>query len=195
MSGSRQHCMFQKWRKEKRLSPLTLRGSRRSNGESSSASSGPMASTSSHARSTASSHWSRPTARETPIDFFMRRRSETPDAPSFCGFYWHSTRLTRAGTDFIFNMCQEKFQARAVGGKINWDDCKEILFDLKRCMDEKYRKMMWHYSQGGICSSCLYWDEQYRNRDQPAPVPEVTDVEMLEAAQEVEAMEVDGANQ
>lgn len=126
----------------------------------------------------------------------MRLRDENPDGPSFCGFYWHSSRLTRAGTDYIFGDCQQKFQACAKDGLINWNNAREILFMYKRTMDEKYRKMMWHFSQGDECNNCKFWDEMYKNKDKPrlTPIPEISDVEMLDAADEVEAMEVDGAN-
>lgn len=81
-------------------------------------------------------------------------------------------------------------------GRINWDDARELLFLYKRCMDEKYRKMMWHFSQGDPCISCRFWDEKYKNKDEPVshPLPEITDEEMIEAADSVEAMEVDGTN-
>nr|AOX47656.1 NS1 [Rhinolophus sinicus bocaparvovirus] len=147
---------------------------------------------------TASSRSRTLTQKETPLDVFMRYRSEHPDAPALCGFYWHSTRLTRAGTDMIFNKLQGDFQAQATGGMINWDQCKELLFSIKKDLDQRYRNMLWHFSQGGACERCQYWDNVYQAHQAKVQlerelnvVSELTDQEMLEA---VEDMEVDGAN-
>lgn len=116
-----------------------------------------------------------------------------------CGFHWHATRMTRVGTDHIFNLSQSKFQTIATGGKIDWDNCKELLFDLKKYLDHKYRNMMYHFCLGGVCERCIYWDEVYtkhqlresnKNAHVVAPL-DVTDEEMLSA---VESMEVDGTD-
>lgn len=131
----------------------------------------------------------------------MEHRSKHPEAPALCGFYWHSTRMTRVGTDLIYNQLQSDFQSLAEGGKVDWTNCKEMLFKLKKEIDQKYRNMMWHFSQGGACERCKYWDDMYRayqaqvetDSQAPSVVPstEISDVEMLSA---VESMEVDGAN-
>lgn len=58
--------------------------------------------------------------------------------------------------------------------------------------------MLWHFSQGGACERCQYWDNVYQAHQAKVHlekelnvIPELTDQEMLEA---VEEMEVDGAN-
>lgn len=100
----------------------------------------------------------------------------------------------------IFNKCQSDFQAVATGGMIDWNKCKELLFGLKKEMDQKYRNMMWHFSQGEPCERCKFWDNVYKAEQARVQlescinddvIPEITDQEMLEVAEE---MEVDGAN-
>lgn len=103
---------------------------------------------------------------------------------SYCGFYWHSTRLARKGTDLIFNLCKQEFQKRMNDNKVEWGDVREILFMLKKEMDQGYRNMLWHfrYTQ---CEKCTYWDDVYSkhlaNVKSECP-QELTDQEMLEAA-------------
>lgn len=86
----------------------------------------------------------------------------------------------------------------AIGGTIDWNQCKELLFMFKKETDQKYRNMMWHFSQGGKCERCEYWDKTYVmeramvETDHAVPVvPEITDEEMLSA---VSSMEVDGTD-
>lgn len=129
----------------------------------------------------------------------MEHRAHNPGAPALCGFHWHATRLARVGTDFIFNVSQKDFQSKAVGGKCDWNECREMLFKLKKEIDQKYRNIMYHFSQGEKCDRCEYWDSMYKahqaqveiDNAMPSVSTEVSDVEMLELA---ESMEVDGAH-
>lgn len=75
---------------------------------------------------------------------------------------------------------------------ITWQQCREILFKFKQEIDQKYRNMLWHFSQGGDCPRCTLWDDLYRKdraHVNTSPQEEVTDEELLEAA-----MEVDGTH-
>lgn len=127
------------------------------------------------------------------MDIFNGHKKETGTDIPFCGFYWHSTRLARAGTDFIFNESKPRFQLNCTNNMVPWEFVREELFQLKKTLDQKYRNMLWHFAMGDKCTKCLYWDNVYQqtlaNVDtKPEPEPEVTDQEMLELA-----MEIDGA--
>lgn len=127
----------------------------------------------------------------------MKHRAEHPEVGDFCGFYWHSTRLARKGTDYIYNEAKPGFQGRATDNKITWDDCKELLFNFKKTMDQHYRNMLWHFRRGGECQKCTYWDDVYLQhlakvqQDQTDDSLDISDAEMLSA---VEDMEANGAN-
>nr|ASC49379.1 NP1 [Dromedary camel bocaparvovirus 2] len=136
----------------------------------------------------------RPHLAKTPYAFFnehrAKRRADEKDAeivPSNCGFHWHATRLTSKGTNFIFNDCKQEFQSRARDGKIEWNDCKEILFSLKRELDRGYRNMMWHFKNKRDCFPCEYWDTVYRDHLEEMTAiknGEPSDSEILEAVSE-----------
>ncbi len=40
--------------------------------------------------------------RTNPYTVFSQHRASNPEAPGWCGFYWHSTRIARDGTNSIF---------------------------------------------------------------------------------------------
>lgn len=123
----------------------------------------------------------------------MKHRAENPGVTDFCGFYWHSTRLARKGTDWIYNEGQRQFQTVSKNNVIGWGDCKEILFKFKKDMDQHYRNMFWHFTHCKDCGKCEYWDNVYLQHLARVNTPTdlVTDAEMLSA---VEEMEVDGAH-
>lgn len=100
--------------------------------------------------------------------------------------------MARKGTEYIYNHSQMSFQKIAKNNVIEWDQCKELLFDFKKMIDQCYRNMMWHFSHGEGCMKCKYWDEVYSKHLARVNVPtELTDQEMLDAVTE---MEVDGSN-
>lgn len=75
---------------------------------------------------------------------------------------------------------------------VKWDDVREMLFDFKKHIDQKYRNMMYHFSRGGNCSKCEYWDNMYLQhlaQVETTPTSEVTDQEMLDMAEQL-----DGSN-
>lgn len=124
----------------------------------------------------------------------MKHRAANPGVADFCGYYWHSTRLARKGTDYIFNDGQQAFQKVAKDGKIGWAEHRELMFTYKKTMDQLYRNMMWHFTHAHDCNKCEYWDNVYTMHLAKATVPtvtELTDAEMLEA---VDAMDVNGSN-
>ncbi|QDS02906.1 NP1 [Bocaparvovirus primate3] len=128
-----------------------------------------------------------------PYTVFSRHRAANPDAPGWCGFYWHSTRIARDGTNEIFNRCKQQFQELQVDNKLDWDGVKEILFANKKIMDQKYRNMFWHFRNMPDCNRCDYWDDVYRMHlaKVSSQVPDVSDEEMLAAA---EVMDSDASN-
>ncbi|AEM37594.1 NP [California sea lion bocavirus 1] len=135
------------------------------------------------------------TAKTTPLDVFNRHRAETKTGLPLCGFYYHSTRLARRGTDMIFNITKPKFQEKAVDNKVTWDVVRELLFDFKKSMDQSYRNMLWHMARGGKCDKCEYWDQVYMQHLANVTSPDVhmqdvSDEDMVSAA-----MEVDGTHE
>lgn len=88
---------------------------------------------------------------------------------------------------------QQEFQKVAKDNKVGWMDCREILFEFKKTLDQWYRNMFWHLRFSHDCEKCNYWDTVYAQH--MAKVNdvsnEITDEEMLEA---VDDMEVDGSN-
>lgn len=113
-----------------------------------------------------------------------------------CGFYYHSTRLARVGTDWIFNEGKPIFQSHAINNLITWDVAREMLFSFKKFIDQKYRNIMYHGMRSENCDKCNYWDNVYlehlANVESACntSIQDVTDEEMLEAA-----MEIDGTNE
>ena len=86
------------------------------------------------------------------------------------------------------------FQKRWKDNKCEWKDVREILFGLKKVLDQGYRNMMYHFRHTQ-CEKCNYWDEVYKmhlaNVSPSETEPqELTDEEILAAA-----MEVDGAHE
>jgi len=92
----------------------------------------------------------------------------------------------------IFNGCKQKFQEFQNDGQINWENTKEILFFLKKEMDQKYRNMMWHF-KNTQCNKCEYWDNvftRFTANISESSQDEPTDEECLKAA-----MDVDGSSE
>ncbi|AGL09953.1 hypothetical protein [Bat bocavirus XM30] len=132
------------------------------------------------------------TTKMTPWAVFSEHRAKTGAGIGYCGFYYHSTRLARAGTDWIFNKGKPLFQSKCTNNVCEWSDVREILFDFKKWIDQSYRNMMWHFKHGQPCARCAYWDDVYGQHlanVKPVPIQDISDEDMLEAA-----MEVDGAN-
>lgn len=108
----------------------------------------------------------------------------------FCGFYWHSTRIAKKGTDYIFSEGKQSFQKRAKENKVEWNDVREILFEMKKSVDQMYRNMLWHFRHSD-CERCKYWDEMYATHLAKVKLldsQELSDAEMMQAA-----MEIDGS--
>nr|AXF54186.1 NP1 [Porcine bocavirus] len=129
-----------------------------------------------------------------PYEVFSQHMAKFKPDKSYCGFYWHSCRLARKGTDYIFTEGMRDFQKRCKDNKCEWKDVREILFGLKKVLDQGYRNMMYHFRHTQ-CEKCNYWDEVYKmhlaNVSPSETEPqELTDEEMLAAA-----MEVDGAHE
>nr|AJE63438.1 NP1 [Human bocavirus]AJE63442.1 NP1 [Human bocavirus] len=132
--------------------------------------------------------------RTNPYTVFSQHRANHSNAPGWCGFYWHSTRLARNGTNSIFNEMKQKFQELQIDGKINWDTTRELLFTQKKTLDQSYRNMLYHFRHSPDCSRCEYWDDVYRKHlanVSSQESEEVTDEEMLSA---VESMETNASN-
>lgn len=132
--------------------------------------------------------------RTNPYTVFSQHRANHPDAPGWCGFYWHSTRLARDGTNCIFNEMKQEFQELQINGKITWDNVRELLFSQKKKLDQKYRNMLYHFRHNADCPRCDYWDDVYRKHlahVSSQESEEVTDEEMLSA---VESMETNASN-
>lgn len=128
-----------------------------------------------------------------PYHIFSKHNATHNPGLAYCGFHWHSTRLARAGTDMIFNHCKQKFQEFQKDNKIGWEETKEILFQMKKEMDQKYRNMMWHFSKTN-CEKCKYWDRVFTEHTANVSIStqdgEPTDEECIKAA-----MEVDGSSE
>nr|AKP16715.1 NP1 [Human bocavirus] len=133
--------------------------------------------------------------RTNPYTVFSQHRASNPEAPGWCGFYWHSTRIARDGTNSIFNEMKQQFQQLQIDNKIGWDNTRELLFNQKKTLDQKYRNIFWHFRNNSDCERCNYWDDVYRrhlaNVSSQTEADEITDEEMLSAA---ESMEADASN-
>lgn len=83
------------------------------------------------------------------------------------------------------------FQSRAHDNKIGWDDAREMLFQLKKTLDQWNRNMLWHFNKSQ-CEKCTYWNDVYEKHiaNVNDSSQEITDDEILQAA-----MEVDGSNE
>nr|AGS15086.1 NP1 [Porcine bocavirus] len=129
--------------------------------------------------------------RQNPATVFSEHKKREGIDINFCGFYYHSTRVAGRGTQWIFDVGKREFQSVARQNCITWDQCRELLFTYKRCLDHMYRSMMWHF-RFTPCDKCDYWDDFYRQHlagvqpvetISPSPLPELSDVEMLEAVE------------
>lgn len=110
----------------------------------------------------------------------------------YCGYYWHSTRLARRGTETIFGLMKQKFQEKAKDNQLGWEEVKELLFFFKKEQDQGYRNMMWHFLNTE-CEKCTFWDGVYRTTTANVTpnddsFQEVSDEDCLKAA-----MEADGS--
>lgn len=143
--------------------------------------------------SAAGNPWkSRKTAkpRANPAQVFAEHRKREGIQFDFCGFYYHSTRIASKGTRYIFDMAKKDFQSVAKQNCVTWDQHRELLFTFKRCLDNMYRSMMYHF-RFTECQKCGYWDDFYRQHlanvtpieTVPPSSLEVSDVEMLEAVE------------
>nr|AHK26982.1 NP1 [Porcine bocavirus 3] len=143
--------------------------------------------------SAAGNPWkSRKTAkpRANPAQVFAEHRKREGIQFDFCGFYYHSTRIASKGTRYIFDMAKKDFQSVAKQNCVTWDQHRELLFTFKRCLDNMYRSMMYHF-RFTPCQKCEYWDDFYRQHlanvtpieTVPPSSIEVSDVEMLEAVE------------
>nr|AJC01336.1 non-structural protein [Human bocavirus] len=134
-------------------------------------------------------------SRTNPYTVFSQHKASHPDAPGWCGFYWHSTRIARNGTNAIFNEMKQQFQQLQLDNKIGWDNARELLFSQKKSLDQQYRNMFWHFRNASDCERCNYWDNVYRMHlahvSSQTESEEITDEEMLSAA---ESMETDASN-
>ncbi|AEM37607.1 NP [California sea lion bocavirus 3] len=134
-------------------------------------------------------------SKTTPMEVFNRHKAETGINLSMCGFYWHSTRLARAGTDWIFNEGKPLFQSKCTNNLVSWDIVREMLFQFKKTMDQKYRNILYHGMRGADCDKCKYWDNVYLEHlanieTNDVVMQDISDEEMLSAA-----MEVDGTHE
>ncbi|QKV09258.1 NP1 [Squirrel bocaparvovirus] len=165
------------------------RDSHHQNGENSSGSS-PNTWMKTQQFSTASRTSQRKKSKTTPYEVFARHMAEHKPDLGYCGFYWHSTRLARKGTDYIFTESKQEFQKRAKDNKINWEDAREMLFMYKKTFDQLYRNMLYHF-RNTKCTRCDYWDDVYLKHlahvnSSDSQNKELTDQEMLEAAMEID---------
>nr|QBA84453.1 MAG: NP1 [Porcine bocavirus 3] len=128
--------------------------------------------------------------RANPAQVFAEHRKREGINLDFCGFYYHSTRIAGKGTRYIFDMAKKDFQSVARNNCVTWDQHRELLFTYKRCLDNMYRSMMYHF-RFTECHKCDYWDDFYRQHLAGVTPPEtvapssvgVSDVEMLEAVE------------
>lgn len=128
--------------------------------------------------------------RANPAQVFAEHRKREGIQFDFCGFYYHSTRIASKGTRYIFDMAKKDFQSVAKQNCVTWDQHRELLFTFKRCLDNMYRSMMYHF-RFTDCQKCGYWDDFYRQHlanvtpieTVPPSSIEVSDVEMLEAVE------------
>nr|QBA84394.1 MAG: NP1 [Porcine bocavirus 3] len=135
-----------------------------------------------------SSKMAKPSAN--PAQVFAEHRKREGIEFDFCGFYYHSTRIAGKGTRYIFDMAKKDFQSVAKQNCVTWDQHRELLFTFKRCLDNMYRSMMYHF-RFTECQKCGYWDDFYRQHlanvtpieTVPPSSIEVSDVEMLEAVE------------
>lgn len=122
------------------------------------------------------------------VDTFVKYKAKHNVDKSFCGFYWHSWRLAKKGTDRIFDEMKAEYQSRCTDGKIEWVDAREMLFKFKKAVDKDYRSMLWHF-RFTDCEKCDFWDEMYKKHMANVhhePPQELTDEELLAAVQESE---------
>nr|AHK26997.1 NP1 [Porcine bocavirus 3] len=155
----------------------------------------PRGSSSQSSGSLAGNRWksSKMAKKQNPATVFMEHKKREGLDMDLCGFYYHSTRIAGKGTRWIFDVGKKEFQSVARQNCITWDQCRELLFTYKRCLDTMYRSMMYHF-RFTDCQKCLYWDDFYRQHlagvtppetVAPSSVGELSDVEMLEAVEQM----------
>nr|AKH60195.1 NP1 [Porcine bocavirus] len=153
----------------------------------------PRGSSSQNSGSLAGNRWksSKMAKKQNPATVFMEHKKREGLDMDLCGFYYHSTRIAGKGTRWIFDVGKKEFQSVARQNCITWDQCRELLFTYKRCLDTMYRSMMYHF-RFTECQKCLYWDDFYRQHlagvtppetVAPSSIGELSDVEMLEAGE------------
>nr|QBA84373.1 MAG: NP1 [Porcine bocavirus 3] len=128
--------------------------------------------------------------KQNPATVFMEHKKREGLDMDLCGFYYHSTRIAGKGTRWIFDVGKKEFQSVARQNCITWDQCRELLFTYKRCLDNMYRSMMYHF-RFTECHKCHYWDDFYRQHlAGVSPIETIppsslgdSDVEMLEAVE------------
>nr|QTZ97563.1 NP1 [Porcine bocavirus] len=128
--------------------------------------------------------------RANPAQVFAEHRKREGIQFDFCGFYYHSTRIASKGTRYIFDMAKKDFHSVAEPNCVTCNQHRELLFTFKRCLDNMYRSMMYHF-RFTECQKCGYWDDFYRQHlanvtpieTVPPSSIEVSDVEMLEAVE------------
>lgn len=131
-----------------------------------------------------------------PYNVFSQHAAREGVDKNYCGYFLHSRRLANKGTGRIYNECKHRFQERATNGTIDWNQCKEILFQFKKEQDLDARNMMYHF-KFTACNKCNYWDEVYqqycahvRSQGDIEEENEPSDEDCIRAA-----MEVDGTSQ
>ncbi|ATV81495.1 NP1 [Rhinolophus sinicus bocaparvovirus 2] len=151
----------------------------------------PRGSSSQSSGSPAGSRWksSKMAKKQNPAQVFAEHKKREGLDVDFCGFYYHSTRIAGKGTRWIFDVGKKEFQSVARQNCITWDQCRELLFTYKRCLDTMYRSIMYHF-KFTPCQKCPFWDDVYRQHlanvtpiESVPPVGELSDVEMLEAVE------------
>lgn len=128
-----------------------------------------------------------------PYKIFSAHEAKHQTGKGFCGYYLHSRRLAKFGTDYIYDQGKKDFQSKCSENKINWEQCKEIMFSFKKTLDQKYRNMLWHMRERG-CEKCEYWDNVYKKHtahvECSSDSQDITDEEMLSVC-----ADMDGADQ
>nr|AGS15062.1 NP1 [Porcine bocavirus] len=129
-----------------------------------------------------------------PYEVFSQHMAKYKPEKSYCGFYWHSCRLARKGTDYIFTEGQRDFQKRCKDNKCEWKDVREILFGLKKVLDQGYRNMLCNCCHTQ-CDKCQYWDKVYNIHMGNVYHCETDPQEMTEKDIIQATMEVDGTHE
>ena len=138
---------------------------------------------------------SKTVTKETVLDFYLEHKAKHPNCPSFCGFFWHKSRLRRVGTDLIYGEMQTEFQKLCTNNKVSWEECKNLMFHYKHVLDQKYCNMMYHH-RFTDCDNCRYWDGIWNEKIRKCTMTgdkanySVSDHEMQNLADSMEDMNV-----